>query len=120
MASENNATSRADHQENQDQSIKARKVQLFDDGKADEVVEIRRPFSYYVNQTPASPMSPTTKATLLATGVLVVLLFLAALLIGPHRSKKRLSALNPARPAAPGRAQASGFGSSTASNWSNV
>lgn len=100
MASDN-TTSRADHLENQDQSIKARKVQLFDDGKSEEVIEVRRPFSYYVNRTPAAPLSPATKASLVAAGVLVVLLLLAALFIGPHhRPRRRLSVLTPSRPLA--------------------
>jgi hypothetical protein len=102
MASDN-STARAAGLEHQDQSIKARKVQLFEDNKVEEVVETRRPFSYYVLQTPPSPIAPGVKAALWATGVLVVLLFLAALLIGPHqRPKRRHAALTPVRPAAVG------------------
>ncbi len=95
MASDNSAA-KAAGLEHQDQSIKARKVQLFEDGKPEEVVETRRPFSYYVLQTPPSPMAPAVKAYLWATAVLVVLLFLAAFFIGPHqRPRRRHAALTP-------------------------
>ncbi|MCA1684488.1 MAG: hypothetical protein LC745_00580 [Planctomycetia bacterium] len=89
--------------EHQDQSIKARKFQLFegsspdDDGDGDAL----KPFSYYVGRAPAAPLTPVVKVSLWATGVLVLLLFLAAMFL--PKSRKRQAALTPERPAAVAR-----------------
>ena len=64
--------------EQQDQSIKARKNQLFEAIKTDDDGSSGKPFVVYLKDTPAAPMSAPVKAALWAMGVVVVLLFLAA------------------------------------------
>jgi hypothetical protein len=82
--------------EQQDQSIKARKHELFEEPQtADTPTSVLKPFSVYVRDTPPAPMSKGMKATLWVLGALVVLLFLAALFFGGRRPR-------------PGRADARG------------
>jgi hypothetical protein len=72
------------HHETQEQSIKARKHQLFD---ADEPVEVGsgRSFKEFLKTTPAEPLSGLTKAALWAAGVVVVLILIAALFKSFHK-----------------------------------
>lgn len=65
----------------QEQSIKARKRELFE-AQAPTVGPLRR-FSYYLGATPSSPLSTPQKAVLWAVGIVVLLLFLAAMLTIP-------------------------------------
>jgi len=69
--------------EQQDQSIKARKVQLFEERDRAGDGLATKPFADYVNATPPAPLSPAVKASLGAVAVLVALLFLAALFYRP-------------------------------------
>jgi hypothetical protein len=64
--------------EHQDQSIKARKSELFDARHA-EPGRVVRPFAEYLRETPATPLSPGWKAGLWALGALVALLLVASL-----------------------------------------
>jgi hypothetical protein len=66
------------HHETQEQSIKARKHQLFE---VDAPVEVGsgRPFKEFVRTTPAAPLSGLIKAALWTAGVVVVLVLAAAL-----------------------------------------
>jgi hypothetical protein len=61
----------------QERSIKAREHELYvkptDDG------QVRKPFLDYLRETPAEPLSTTTKTILWIVAVLVVVVFLAAL-----------------------------------------
>ena len=98
MASDN-TPAKPEGLEHQDQSIKDRKFQLFEETKPDGDGVLRKPFSQYVRQAPPAPLSPVIKASLWATGVLVALLFLGAIFIGP-KVRKRQAALPPAHPAA--------------------
>ena len=70
--------------EQQDQSIKARKSQLFEADR-DESAGTLKPFTVYLRETPAAPMSQGVKVALWALAALVVLLFLGALLSGGRR-----------------------------------
>ncbi|WP_435016371.1 hypothetical protein TA3x_003937 [Tundrisphaera sp. TA3] len=72
----------------QEQSIKARKHQLFED---DDVVSSgpSLPFPELLKVTPAEPLSPAIKALLWVVGSLVVLMLLAALLTSGGRKKPK-------------------------------
>lgn len=70
--------------EQQDQSIKARKRQLFEEPAHGDDHPAVRPFAAYLRDTPPAPLSGGVRATLWAVGVVVVLLFLAALFL-PRR-----------------------------------
>jgi hypothetical protein len=85
--------------EQQDQSIKARKYQLFEE--RDQSGGADKPFTEYVRVTPPAALSPAAKAMLWGIGALVVLLFLAAFLFGrpPKHLKPRRAALSLDRPA---------------------
>ncbi len=81
--------------ERQDQSIKARKTQLFEVSEQAEGVALQ-PFGEYVRRTPPAPLPQAVKASLWGVGVLVLLLLLAALFIGPpKRRHHRRAALPP-------------------------
>ncbi len=98
--SSDNAQAKNEGLEHQDVSIKARKVELFEEPKVEEDLGARRPFAYFVRATPAAPLSPLVKAALWATGVLVVLLLLGAFILGgPKKIKKPQAASFPTRPA---------------------
>lgn len=66
------------HHETQEQSIKARKHQLFE-ADAPTVFSSGRPFKAFLRETPAAPLSGLTKAMLWAAGVVVTLVLIAAL-----------------------------------------
>jgi hypothetical protein len=66
----------------QEVSIRERKALLFEADEAPTAradAPPRRPFAEYLRTTPAAPLSPTAKGTLYGVGVVVALLFLAAL-----------------------------------------
>lgn len=74
----------------QEHSIKSRAHEVFDKQKRETVKRPARPFPEYLRETPAFPMSPTVKAMLWFAGIIVGLLFLAALVklsirYGPKR-----------------------------------
>ena len=74
-------------QRTQEQSIKARKHQLFE---ADEPLDAgpRRSFRECLRTTPATPLSPPLKALLWTTGTIVVLLLIVALATGGNKKPK--------------------------------
>jgi hypothetical protein len=78
-----------------DQSIKARKFQLFEERKDSGTTSKR--FTEYVLNTPPTPLAPGVKVALGAVAVVVVLLLLASLVMRP--SKRRHATLAPDRPA---------------------
>ena len=82
--------------EAQDQSIKARKWQLYEEKTRVDTGTVK-PFSVYLKDTPGAPLSPVARATLWAVGVVVVLLFVAAILMGGPRPKPRRAALDGSR-----------------------
>jgi hypothetical protein len=78
------------HHETQEQSIKARKHQLFE---ADAPVQVGsgRPFREFLRTTPAAPLSGLTRAALWAAGVVVALVLVAALFKTFNRPPKAVS-----------------------------
>lgn len=79
--------------EQQDQSIKARKHQLFEKKEIlFDLASVKR-FSEYVDNRPPAPLSPGMKAALIGLVAVVALLFLAALFggRGPRPAKPRLA-----------------------------
>ena len=84
------------HHETQEQSIKARKHQLFE---ADAPAEVGsgRPFRDFLRTTPAAPLSGLTRAALWAAGVVVALVLVAALFKTFHKPPG--AATRPARTA---------------------
>ena len=84
MAIDKNAADKAAPREvveQQDQSIKARKNQLFEVAKPDDGVS-HVPFRVYLKDTPPAPMSTPMKAALWSVAVVAGLLFLAAIWVG--------------------------------------
>jgi len=62
----------------QEASIKSRAHELFVKPEADAATRATKPFPVYLRETPAFPMSSTVKAILWFAGIIVGLLFLAA------------------------------------------
>jgi hypothetical protein len=62
----------------QEISIKARSHELFVESQPVEVAPPVKPFPVYLRETPAVPISGTIKAVLWMVGIIVVLLFIAA------------------------------------------
>jgi hypothetical protein len=83
----------------QEQSIKARKREIFDE--EEQSFGPRIPFADYLAMTEATPLSTGQKAMLWGIGALVVLLLVAALLTmpapssGPHPSPDTKGAAAP-------------------------
>lgn len=76
--------------ESEEQSIKARKKELFQpEAAAAASSGPRKAIKEYLRDTRAMPLAPSTKAALWVAGVLVVLLFLAALLSASSRPRRR-------------------------------
>ncbi len=74
-------------QRTQEQSIRARKHQLFEsDDLADHGP--RSTFPELVRQTPAAPLSPVIKGALWTVGALVILLLIAALATSGNRKPR--------------------------------
>ncbi len=87
------------HQRTQEQSIKARKHQLFD---SEERVDSgpRQPFRDCLRRTPAAPLSTPVKAGLWVVGVVVILLLAAAFIAsGTRKARPGPTATSP-RPVA--------------------
>ena len=72
------------HHETQEQSIKARKHQLFE-ADTPAFVGSGRPFKEFLRETPAAPLSGLTRAALWAAAVVVVLVLIATLVKTFHR-----------------------------------
>lgn len=66
----------------QEQSIRARKEQLYEEDEAPISTEGKatKPFETYLREVPAAPLSAATKAILWAVGAVVVLLLIVTLL----------------------------------------
>ena len=75
--------------ENQDQSIKVRKSQLFEAGDKGVEPPTTRPVTEYLKDTPATPLSGLEKAGLWTAAVVVGLLLLAALFNGRNKPRPR-------------------------------
>jgi hypothetical protein len=84
------------HLPEQERSIKAREHELYVKPLPATEGQVRKPFPVYLRETPAEPLSPMTKTLLWIAGVLVVIVFLAAI----WRTTQRRT-LKPRKPAAP-------------------
>jgi hypothetical protein len=73
--------------ETQEQSIKARKNELFEE-EAPVFLNSSRPFRDFLRETPAEPLSGAAKAMLWVAGVIVAVLLVAALSKSFHSSSK--------------------------------
>jgi hypothetical protein len=78
----------------QEHSIKSRAHEVFAKQEPDTSNRATKPFPVYLRETPAFPMSPTVKAMLWFAGIIVGLLFLAAVFklsirYGPKRQDIR-------------------------------
>lgn len=83
--------------ESEEQSIKARKNQLFE-AKALQAAPSgpKKSTQTYLRDTPAMPISPGVKATLWGVGALVLILFLAALMTrGARPERPRTGGMSP-------------------------
>src|SRR4051794_17529194 len=80
-------TSTSNQREKQEQSIKARKTELF---VSDEPVATgpRKSLREYLRETPATPLSKNTKLMLWGSAAPVLLLFLGAVATGKGRDIK--------------------------------
>jgi hypothetical protein len=79
------------HQRTQEQSIRARKNQLFDKDElpGDSSAGPRMSLRDCLRATPAAPLSPMVKGILWAVGIVVLLLLAAALATGGGKKKPR-------------------------------
>lgn len=73
---------KAANRESDEQSIKARKSQIFEPQAAPTADGTTRPFAAYLKHTPPAPLPAGTKAALAGLGALIALLLLAGLLTG--------------------------------------
>ena len=76
-----------EHRQTQEQSIKARKHQIFDDVVPAVSSGSSKPFKEFLRETPAAPLSGGMKAALWAVGAVVALLLVAALMKGMGGAK---------------------------------
>ena len=77
-------------QRTQEQSIKARKHQLFESDERSGEHGPRQSFADLLRATPADPLAPGLRAALWVVGTLVILLLLAAFLkVGTRKSQPR-------------------------------
>jgi hypothetical protein len=90
------------HQRTQEQSIRARKNQLFGDDEVpdDSSAGPRKSLRDCLRETPATPLSPLVKGVLWAVGIVVLLLLAVALATGGGKKKPR-ARTPPATSAAP-------------------
>ncbi len=90
------------HQRTQEQSIKARKHQLYEDDEPLFSSGPHKSFGDCLRETPADPLSLLVKAILWVVGTVVILLLIAALATGGGKKKPRPKQA-PATSAAPSR-----------------
>jgi hypothetical protein len=83
----------------QEHSIKARSHEVFVEPSQGAAPRATKPFPLYLRETPAQPLSPLANTVLWILGIIVVVLFLAALWRITHR-RGPASRPRPARPAA--------------------
>jgi hypothetical protein len=69
----------------QEISIKAREHELYVRASPKTDPKPVKPFPVYLRETPAEPLSPTTKVILWTVGIVVAMLFLASLWRVSHR-----------------------------------
>jgi hypothetical protein len=81
----------------EERSIQAREHELYVKPLPEEFVKPVKPFPVYLRETPAEPLSPTTKAILWMTGIVVAMLFFASLwkLARPRSGKAQAEIGNP-------------------------
>jgi hypothetical protein len=77
------------HQRTQEQSIKARKHQLYEDDEPIRTAGPRKSFQDCLRERPADPLSPLVKGILWVVGSVVILLLVAALATGGGKKKAR-------------------------------
>jgi hypothetical protein len=73
----------------QERSIKAREHELYVKPLSPDGEQLRRPFPEYLRETPAEPLSAAIKTVLCIAGILVAIVFLAAIWRVIHRSSAR-------------------------------
>lgn len=105
------ALEKSNPRESEEQSIKARKNQLFEEQSRQAAPSgPKKPIQIYLRDTPAMPISQGVKATLWVVAALVLLLFLAALMTrGARPGRPRTGGV---RPAFQGAVAESGFNNS--------
>lgn len=80
----------------EEQSIKARKKELFEEEVREAPVSApKKPARVYIQQTPAMPLSTGVKATLWIVGAIVAVLLVAALATRGGKPPRPRSGLNP-------------------------
>jgi hypothetical protein len=84
------------HLPEQEHSIKAREHEMYVRPLSEADAQVRKPFPVYLHETPAEPLSTATKTILWIAGVLVVIVFLAAIWRVSYRRT-----LKPKKPTAP-------------------
>jgi hypothetical protein len=78
------------HMPEQESSIKERGQELFlESTEAEFSATPVKPFAVYLRETPATPLAPAVKATLWIVGVVVLILFVAAIWRSQRPSKPR-------------------------------
>jgi hypothetical protein len=75
------------HQQTQEQSIKARKHELYEDDEPDASGP-RRSFQECLRTTPADPLPTLLKGLLWTVGTIVILLLIAALVTGGNKKPR--------------------------------
>jgi hypothetical protein len=78
-------------QRTQEQSIKARKHELFEIDQSDAPTGPRRSFQDCLRETPPDPLSIPLKALLWTVGTIVILLLMIALVTGGNKKPKSRS-----------------------------
>jgi hypothetical protein len=72
----------------EEQSIKARKHEVYEMEPQPVVGAVQKPFREYLRETPPAPLAPAVKIALWVVAVLVVLLFLASLVVPRSRPRR--------------------------------
>ena len=92
-------------QRTQEQSIKARKHQLFESDEHSGEHSPRQTFADLLRATPADPLAPGVRAALWVVGALVIVILLAAFLkVGTRAPRPHARPAAPLAPAGPGGA----------------
>ena len=81
----------------QERSIKARAHELYVEPPLEAPAKLVKPFQAYLRETPAIPLSASTKVVLWIVGIIVAVLFLAAIWRVSHwRGRQKTPAPPPA------------------------